>query len=172
MLYYQSKLGCKRTCSLETIVETVIFWLYKPSCDLGLEDSEPTFLHDTPTHDNTLPYKVWFKKWLSGPGDIVQTKSDTRTGQTGKGIPVYTSPLPGIKKKWGEKSKKKRKKPNSGRLLSPVEKNLADVQMLRMWLAMVMKADSLQTYTIDKGAHVTSDMVSVSWQSNMFANQQ
>ena len=31
MLYYQTKLGCKRTSSLEDIVKIFIFWLYKPS---------------------------------------------------------------------------------------------------------------------------------------------
>ena len=31
MLYYQTKFDCKRTSSLEDIVEIAIFWLYKPS---------------------------------------------------------------------------------------------------------------------------------------------
>ena len=31
MLYYQTEFGCKRTSSLEDIVEIVIFLLYKPS---------------------------------------------------------------------------------------------------------------------------------------------
>ena len=31
MLYWQTEFGCKRTCSLEDIVEIVILWLYKSS---------------------------------------------------------------------------------------------------------------------------------------------
>ena len=33
-----------------------------PCCDLDLENSEPIFLHDTLTHDNTPPYQVWLER--------------------------------------------------------------------------------------------------------------
>ena len=48
MIYHQIEFGCKRLTGLELIkdlVETVTFWLYKPSphCDLDLEDRIPFF---------------------------------------------------------------------------------------------------------------------------------
>ena len=37
-------------------------WLCKPHCDLDLEVSTPISPHDTPAHDDALPYKVWLQK--------------------------------------------------------------------------------------------------------------
>ena len=84
MLYYQTKLGCKRTSSLEDTVKNChILIIYKsPRCDLGIKDSEPIFLHDTSPRDNTPPYPVLYiktKNGLSGSGDTERTRSDTRT---------------------------------------------------------------------------------------------
>ena len=47
MLYNQSKSGCKQTSSLEYIIKTVIFWLYKPSLWPWRWTQEPICLHDT-----------------------------------------------------------------------------------------------------------------------------
>ena len=97
MLYCQTKFGCKWTSSLEDIVEIVIFCLFNPHCDLDIEDSETIFLHDTPPHDNTPPYKVWLRmvEQLVINGQALQEISpgQTRTGQTDeqtdKVIPIY-----------------------------------------------------------------------------------
>ena len=68
MLYYQTKLGCKRTSSLEDTVKNChILIIYKsPRCDLGIKDSEPIFLHDTSPRDNTPPYPVLYIKTKNG----------------------------------------------------------------------------------------------------------
>ena len=42
MLYYKTKYGCKWTSSLEDIVETVLFWLFKPSLWLNLHIGSPS----------------------------------------------------------------------------------------------------------------------------------
>ena len=60
-LSYQTKVGCKRTSSLENRVDKVMFSIYEPSLWPCLEDNEPIFLHDTPSHGNTPPYQVWLK---------------------------------------------------------------------------------------------------------------
>ena len=61
MLYYNTKFGCKWKSSLEATVESLYFDYLSPHCDLDIEDSEATFLHDIPSHDNTPPYQVWLK---------------------------------------------------------------------------------------------------------------
>ena len=62
MLYYQTKFGCKRTSSLEDIVEIVKFDYISPHCDLDIDDREPVFfLSDNLPPDNTPQYQVWFK---------------------------------------------------------------------------------------------------------------
>ena len=46
MIYTQIEFGCKSLTGLELIkdiVETITFWLYKPHCDLDLEDRIPFF---------------------------------------------------------------------------------------------------------------------------------
>ena len=32
-----------------------------PYCDFDIDNSEPSFVHDTPPHDNAPPYQVWLK---------------------------------------------------------------------------------------------------------------
>ena len=90
MLYYQTKFECKRTGSLEDIVEIVIFWLQKPSLWLW------HWRLRTPPHDSTPKYQDG-KKWSSGSRDIILTH-----GQTDKVIRIYPLPIfymGGIKKK-------------------------------------------------------------------------
>ena len=78
MLYYWNKFGCKWTSSLEDIVKTVIFWLYRPPLWPWHWRYKLIFPQDTLTHDNSPQYQVWFlKKWLRGSGDTEQTWSDT-----------------------------------------------------------------------------------------------
>ena len=63
MLYYQTKSGSKLTSSLEDTVEQSYFDYIRPHCDLDTEDSEPVFLHDIPTPDNTPPHQIWLKNF-------------------------------------------------------------------------------------------------------------
>ena len=44
------------------MVETIIFDYMNPHCDPELEDSKPTFLHDTLAHDDASPYQVGYRQ--------------------------------------------------------------------------------------------------------------
>ena len=62
MMYHPIKFSKKKISSSVDIVEMVIFDYMSPHCDLELEDSKPTFLHDTLAHDDTSPDQVWLQK--------------------------------------------------------------------------------------------------------------
>ena len=95
MLFYQTMFGCKWTSSLEDIVEMVIFAYLSPLCDLHIEDSEPSFEHDSPPCDNTPPCQVWLKMVERcrryRPDKLRHTVRRT-DGQTVKVIPIYPPP--------------------------------------------------------------------------------
>ena len=57
VMYYQTEFVCKQIKSLEGIEEKKNVYI-NPWCDLDPEDSRPTFLHDTPAHDNAPQYHV------------------------------------------------------------------------------------------------------------------
>ena len=95
MLYYQTKFGCEQTSSLEDIVKIVIFWLYKPRCDLDIEGNEPNFFaHETPPHDNTPQYQVWLKKKMVEQfrrrcADVIEHTDRTTDGWSGSDPPPH-----------------------------------------------------------------------------------
>ena len=98
MLYYQTKFDCKRASSLEYIIETVIFWLYKPSlCGRDTEDCEPIFQQGAQPHENTPPYQVWAIEEISSRQNQTQTgwQMDRWTGgQNDSNIPP--PPIPNL----------------------------------------------------------------------------
>ena len=56
VMYHQIKFGCIEISSSVDMVETVVSDYMSPHCDLDLEDSKPTFLHDALIHDDASPY--------------------------------------------------------------------------------------------------------------------
>ena len=65
MIYTQIEFGCKRLTGLELtkdIVETVIFWLYKPTLWPWPWRQNPIFLHHIPAHGGAPQYQVWLQK--------------------------------------------------------------------------------------------------------------
>ena len=70
LIYHPPKFGCKKISNSVDIEETVIADYMSPQCDLELEDSKPTFLHDTLAHVAS-PYQVWLQ--VSSREDILQT---------------------------------------------------------------------------------------------------
>ena len=71
-MYDQTQIDCKRVSSSEDLVETVIFWLYNPCCDLDLEQANHFFpvWHS----DSIIRYDTEFgSKKLNGSGDILRT---------------------------------------------------------------------------------------------------
>ena len=64
MIYIQTEFGCKRLSGLELIkdiVETVIFWLYKPTLWPWPWRQNPIFLHDIPAHGGAPQYQIWLQ---------------------------------------------------------------------------------------------------------------
>ena len=65
MIYPQTEFGCKRLTGLELIkdiVETVIFWLYKPTLWPWPSRWNPIFSNDIPAHGGAPQYQVWLQK--------------------------------------------------------------------------------------------------------------
>ena len=61
-MYHPIKCGCKKISSSEDMVERVILAYMSHHYDPELEDSKPTFLHNTLAHDDAPPYQVWLQK--------------------------------------------------------------------------------------------------------------
>jgi len=64
MIYTQIEFGCKRLIGLELIkdiVETVIFWSYKPTL-WPWRQNPIFFLHDIPAHGGAPQCQVWLQK--------------------------------------------------------------------------------------------------------------
>ena len=62
MMHHPIKFGCQKISSSADAVETGISDQMSPHSDPELEDSKPTFLHDTLAHDVASTYLVWLQK--------------------------------------------------------------------------------------------------------------
>ena len=82
--------GCKWVSSLQNTVEIEMFAYSSPLCDLYIEDSEQSFMHDTQPHDNTPPYQVWLEMVEQCRRYCLDKlgHKDSRTGQMDKVIPT------------------------------------------------------------------------------------
>ena len=81
VVYHKSYvwLGGGEKNSSEDILLIQASYLYytNPHCDLDLEDSNPMFTQDTPTHNHAPPFQVWLQK-LQQFGAQTNRKMDAR----------------------------------------------------------------------------------------------
>ena len=61
-MYHPIKCGYKKISSSVDMVATIILGCMSHHYDPELEDSKPTFLHNTLAHDNAPPYQSWLLK--------------------------------------------------------------------------------------------------------------